>query len=261
MKEEQKYHVAFFAGGETRDNLFNIFTGSFIKFLSQLFEENFTLVKDIYFRLPMFNVIWALNNAQKPIENPGKDKIITSAFKQLVCERNNSSDILIILSSSSGGIVAAQTACYLAQENIRNRYYLNSFHVAIGTSLISKKSDLFQKLLEYQSKGIIGKIIFDDIHDKEDSVNGVGGQSRGEAWSNAFGLMFPYFSKRFTRPSFLNTDYEKGHFHRRRSQTVRKAKDFIEVIFIRNKIAGEKYCEKAAALIGVEDGIVQNTII
>jgi len=253
MQEEQKYNVAFFAGGETRDNLFNIFTGSFIKFLSQLFEDNFTLVKGIYFRFPMFNVIWALNNAQKPIEYPDKDKITTAAFKQLVCENNNSNDVIIILSSSSGGIVAAQTACYLARENIKNRYYLNPFHVAIGTSLISKKSDLFLKLLEYQSKGIIGKIVFDEIHDKEDSVNGVGGKSRGEAWSNAFGLMFPFFSKKFTGPSFLNTDPEKGHFHRRRSQTVRKAKDFIEIIFVQNKLAGDKYCEKAASLLKMEN--------
>jgi hypothetical protein len=253
MQEEQKYHIAFFAGGETHDNHFNVFTGSFIKFLSQLFEENFTLVKGIYFRFPMFNVIWALNNAQKPVLNPEQNKMTSAAFEQLVCEKNNSKDILIILSSSSGGIVAAQTACYLAQENIKHRYYDNPFHVAIGTSLISKKSDLFLKLLEYQSKGIIGKIVFDDLHDKEDSVNGVGGQSRGEAYSNAFGLVFPVLSKRFTGPSFLNTNHYNGHFHRRRSQTVLKAKDFIEVIFIKNKLAGNKYCNKAATLLKIEN--------
>jgi hypothetical protein len=253
MQEEQKYQVAFFAGGETRDNLFNIFTGSFIKFLSQLFEENFILVKGIYFRFPMFNVIWALNNAQKPIENPEQNKITSAAFEQLVCENNNSDDVLIILSSSSGGIVAAQTACYLAQENIKNKYYNNPFHVAIGTSLISKKSNLYLKLLEYQKKGIIGEIIFDELHDDQDSINGIGGKSRGEAWSNAFGLMFPFLSKRFKKPSFLNTDHKNGHFHRRRSQTVQKAKDFIEVIFLQNKLAGDKYCEKAAALLEMEN--------
>jgi len=260
MQEEQKYLVAFFAGGETRDNLFNIFTGSFIKFLSQLFEENFTLVKGIYFRFPMLNVIWALNNAQKPVENPEKNKITSAAFEQLACEKNNSSDILIILSSSSGGIVAAQTACYLAQENLKNSYYINPFHVAIGTSFISKKSDLFLKLLEYQRKGVIGKIIFDDLQDKEDSINGIGGQSRKEAWSNAFGLMFPFISKKFKRPSFLNTNHEKGHYHRRRSQTVQKAKDFIEVIFLKNELAGDKYSEKAAAVLRLEDKRVQNII-
>lgn len=253
MQDEQKYHVVFFAGGETRNNQFNIFTGSFIKFLSQLFEDSFSLVEDIYFRFPMFNVIWALNNAQKPLENPEQNKITSAAFRQLVCERNNSTDILIISSSSSGGIVAAQAACYLAKENLKNRYYINPFHVAIGTSLISKKSDLFIKLLEYQNKGIIGKIVFDDIHDEEDSINGIGGQSRGEAYANAFGLMFPFLSDKFRRPSFLNTDHEKGHLHRRRSQTVQKAKDFIEIIFIKNKLAGEKYSEKAAALINKEN--------
>lgn len=251
MKEEQKYKVVFFAGGETRDNLFNIFTGSFIKFLSQIFEENFNLVKGIYLRFPMLNVIWALNNAQKPIEKPELNKITSAAFKQLVFEKDKSSEILILLSSSSGGIVAAQTACYLARENSKNKYYLYPFHVAIGTSLISKKSELYLKLLEYQNKGIIGKIVFDDLHDQEDSVNGVGGESRGEAWSNAFGLVFPGLSKRFNGPSFLNTNHENGHFHRIRSQTVEKARDFIEVIFVKNRLAGTRYCEKASAVLNM----------
>jgi hypothetical protein len=252
MNEEQKYHVAFFAGGETRDNIFNTFTGSFIKLLTQIFEENFTLVKGIYFRYPMQNVIWALNNAQKPLIKPEKNKIISAAFKQLILGKTKSHDVLIILSSSSGGIVAAQTACYLAQENIKNNYYLRPFHVAIGTSLISKQSALYLKLLDYQHKGIIDKIIFDEIHDAEDSVNGVGGRSRREAYSNAFGLIFPALSKKFEGPSFLNTDHEKGHYHRRRSQTVQKAQDFIEVIFQKNKLAGNKYSERAASLLDIK---------
>ena len=252
MKKAQKHRVVFFGGGETRDNLFNVFTGSFIRFLSLIFEDNFSLIKGIYFKYPMFNVIWALNNAQKPIKKPEKDRIISAAFKQIVPRSKDSETILIILSSSSGSIVAAQTACLLAEENIEKGFFARPFHLAIGTSLISKESDLYLRLMDYQKQGIIGTIIFDELHDAEDSINGTGGRSRKEAYSNAFGLMFPFFSTRFKGPSFLNTDHDKGHYHRRRSQTVKKAIDFIEVIFIRNKLAGDNYYVKAGMVLAGE---------
>jgi hypothetical protein len=252
MKEEKDFHAVFFAGGESRDNKFNVFTGNFIRFLSNIMEENFTLIKGIYFRYPMFNVIWTLNNAQKPLKNPEKNKITSAAFKQIVNNRNKSESVLIILSSSSGSIVAAQTACYLAQENIRHNYFNKPFHVVLGTNIISKESDLYLTLLNYREKGIIGTIIFDELQDEEDSINGTGGKTRADAWANAFGLMFPIFSRKFKSPSFLNTNHEKGHFHRIRSQTVKKAVDFIEVIFIRNKLAGEFYKERAIAILKCE---------
>jgi hypothetical protein len=206
-----KYQVVFFGGGETRDNQFNVFTGSFIKFLSAIMEENFWFIKGIYFRYPMINVTWALNNAQKPLESPGKNKITSAAIRQLIPENKNNDTQLIILSSSSGSIVAAQTACYLAEENDRNNYFLNPFHLVLGTNFISKESDLFITLLKYQKMGIIGKIIFDELQDEGDSIYGAGGRSRKEAWSNAFGLILPWFSTRFKPPSFLNTHPEKGH--------------------------------------------------
>jgi hypothetical protein len=249
---KQEYRAVFFGGGETRDNLFNVFTGSFVRFLSNLMKENFTFIKGIYYRYPMLNVIWAINNAQKPVKKPEKNRIISEAFKQIVPEKRNSETILIILSSSSGSIVAAQTACYLAEENIRNRYFLKPFHLVMGTNIISKESDLYIRLLDYQKAGIIGTIIFDELHDEGDSINGTGGRSRPEAWSNAFGLIFPYLSSRFKGPSFLNTDHEKGHIHRRRSQTVKKAIDFIEVIFIENKLAGDNYRQKAVSMLAGE---------
>jgi hypothetical protein len=252
MKEAQEYQIVFFGGGETRDDLFNVFTGSFIRFLSLIFKNNFKLIKGIYYRFPVLNVIWALNNAQKPIKNPEKNRILSAAFKQIVDRTRNKETILIIISSSSGSIVAAQAACYLARESMLNKSLIRPFHLVMGTSIISKKSDLFLKLLEYQKTGIIGTIIFDELNDEEDSINGTGGRSRIEAYRNAFGLMFPFLSTRFKGPSFLNTDHEKGHIHRRRSQTVKKAVDFIEVIFIRNKLAGDNYREKAAWILNCE---------
>jgi hypothetical protein len=86
----------------------------------------------------------------------------------------------------------------------------------------------------------------------EDSINGIGGRSKREAYSNAFGLMFPSLSKKFKSPSFLNTHPEKGHHHRKRSKSIQKAKDFINVIFIRKKLAGEIYSEKAIDVLESE---------
>ena len=252
MEIKQEYRAVFFGGGETRDNLFNVFTGSFVRLLSTLMEENFSFIKGIYYRYPMLNVIWALNNAQKPLKNPEKNRITSEAFRQIVPDKRNSETILIILSSSSGSIVAAQTACYLAEENILNRYFVKPFHLVMGTNIISKESDLYLRLLDYQKAGIIGTIIFDELHDEGDSINGTGGRSRAEAWSNAFGLILPFLSARFRGPSFLNTDPEKGHLHRRRSQTIQKAIDFIEVIFIRNKLAGDYYRQKAVSVLAGE---------
>jgi hypothetical protein len=252
MEIDHGYQVVFFAGGETRDDKFNVFTGSFIRFVSGIMENNFKLIKGIYFRYPMFNVIWGLNNAQKPIKNPATNKITSSATKQLIPEKRNSSTTLIILSSSFGSIVAAQTACYFAGENMIHHYYLHPFHLVMGTTFISKESALFKKLTEYQLAGQIGEIIFDELQDEGDSVYGAGGKSRKEAWANAFGLILPWFSKKFKAPSFLNTNYLKGHLHRKRSQTVKKAVDFIEVIFIRSKLAGEYYCKKAISVLKSE---------
>jgi hypothetical protein len=252
MEINQEYRAVFFGGGETMDNRFNVFTGSFIRFMSLIMEENFSFIKGIYYRYPMFNVIWALNNAQKPLKNPEKNRITSAALKQIVSGNINSEIVLIILSSSSGSIVAAQTACYLAEENIRNNYFIKPFHLVMGTNMISKKSDLFLKLLDYQKMGVIDTIIFDELQDEGDTIYETGGRSRSEAYSNAFGLMFPFLSTRFKGPSFLNTHHKKGHLHRRRSQTVQKAIDFIKVIIIHNKLAGEYYCKKAVSVLAGE---------
>jgi hypothetical protein len=252
MEIGKDYRVVFFGGGETRDEKFNVFTGSFIRFLSLIMEDNFSFIKGIYFRFQMFNVIWGLNNAQRPLKNPEKSRIISAAIKQILPNDKRSDTILIITSSSYGSIVAAQTACLLAEENIRFQYYLRPFHVVLGTTPISIESALYLRLLEYQKRKIIGTIIFEELQDAGDSIYGTGGLSRTEAWSNALGLMLPFLSTRFKSPSFLNTHPEKGHIHRKRSQTVRKAIDFIEAIFIRNKLAGEYYLRKAVSILAAE---------
>ena len=57
--------------------------------------------------------------------------------------------------------------------------------------------------------------------------------------------MFPFLSRKYKAPSFLNTDQEKGHIHRRRSQTVKKTIDYINTILIKNRLAGEHYSDIA----------------
>jgi len=246
---KEKVKVWFFAGGESGDDKFNVFTGSFIRLMKKILDKDFEHVRGIYFKTPMMNVAWALNNAQRPINDSLKSKITGQAFRQLTSNIVSSNTQLVIVSSSSGSVVAAQTACYLAEMNREKKYYNNPFHLALGASMISKESELYKHLLEHQQNGIIGKIIFDELQDTGDSSTGVGSTTRAKAWSNAFGLMFPYFSSKFNKPSFLNTHPEKGHLHRRRSQTVQKAIDFIDIMLIKNNIAGDYYREKAIAVI------------
>jgi hypothetical protein len=200
----------------------------------------------------MENVIWALNNAQRPINASRKSKLTDRAFRQLTSNGVSPDTQLIIVSSSSGSVVAAQTTCLLAEMNMEKQLFSKPFHLALGASMISKESDLYKHLIELQQKGNIGKIIFDELQDEGDSSTGVGSTTRSKAWSNAFGLMFPYFSAKFRRPSFLNTHPEKGHLHRRRSKTVQKAIDFIDVLLIKHKLAGDYYQHKARMVLNKE---------
>lgn len=253
---DDNYMVLFFAGGETRDDKFNVFTGSFIRLMKKIFGNNFDFIRGIYYKSALMNVIWALNNAQQPLANPDQEKIVSSAFNQIVSYGLSPEAQLIITSSSFGSIVAAQTACYLAEKSRNNIYFRNPFHIVLGASMISSESDLFRQLIHYQKDGIIGSIIHDEIQDMEDNSRGVGGLSRFEAYRNAFGLLFPWLSGKFSGPSFLNTDAEKGHIHRRRSQTVQKAIDYIYLIFIKNKLAGDRYRAKAVTVVENEIGAV-----
>lgn len=246
---KNKYKVWFFAGGETRDDKFNIFTGTFIRLMKQIFEDDFEYIKGIYFKSPMMNVIWALNNAQKPIIDPQNKNIIASAFRQIIEGGLNPDTQLIIASSSSGSIIAAQTACLLAEKNINNFYFSKPFHLALGASMISTESDLFKQLIHHQREGTIGSIIHDEIQDAGDNSTGVGGTTKLEAYSNAFGLMLPLFSRKFKGPSFLNSHPKKGHVHRKRSKTVQKALDYIHVVLIKKKLAGNYYMEKANQIV------------
>jgi hypothetical protein len=246
---DNKYMIFFFAGGETHDNKFNIFTGSFIRFMEEILTKDFWFMKGVYYKSPMMNVIWALNYAQKPIINPENNRMTGAAFNQILSAHLPSETQLVIVSSSSGSVVAAQSACLLAEKNIDNKLLKKPFHIVLGASMISPDSDLYKKLLYYQQTGIIGTIIHEEIQDEGDTSFGVGGLSRLEAYKNALCLILPVFSKKINGPSFLNTHPEKGHIHRRRSQSVQKAIDYINIILIKHKLAGEHYMERAVDIV------------
>ncbi len=248
---EENYKIWFFAGGESDDDKFNLFTGSFIRLMSEILKERFSLVKGIYFSTPMMNVVWCLNNSQKPVTFPEKNRLVTAAVKQISSDLSSDTH-LILVSSSYGSAVAAQAACCLADLISRNKTSIRFFDLALGSTMVSKESELYLSLLHYQAEGRIGSIIYDDLQDEGDSSTGIGGRTRGEAWGNAFGLMCPFFSTRFSGPSFLNTHPVKGHLHRRRSHTIQKAYDFVEILMIKNKIAGEYFSNHAAMVLEEE---------
>ena len=249
MKQEDKYKVWFFAGAETRDNQFNTFTGSFIRLMKEILGEEFDYIKGVFYNSNIMNVIWALNNAQKPVMDPSDNKITSSSFNQITSNGYDRDSQLVITSSSSGSIVAAQLACYLASKNRNGEYFSKPFHVVLGASMVSHESQLFSHLLHYQKDGLIGTILHDEISDKDDNAYGVGGASRLEAYRNALGIAFPFLSTRYKGPSFLNTHPEKGHIHRKRSMTVQKALDYIDIILVKHKLAGDHHSRKAEVRI------------
>jgi len=248
----KKYMVWFFAGGESRDDKFNVFTGTFISFMKSILGNDFDLIKGIYFSMPVMNVIWALNHSQHPVRSSGRKGIPERALGQMIHDTLLPDTRLVMVSSSSGSVIAAQVACYLAMRNNDWLILREPFDIALGSTLISRDSEVFRTLVRFQKKGIIGKILYDELQDEGDNSTGIGGTSRRQAWSNALGIAFPLFSKKYNAPSFLNTNPETGHIHRRRSQTVQKALDFIQVMLVDNKLAGDFYCEKAIRFIARE---------
>jgi hypothetical protein len=217
-----------------------------------ILEDEFDFVKGIFKPSAAGNVIWALNNAQKPDPDPGRRKIYTTALHQII-DSIDPETRLTIISSSTGSVVAAQTACYLALENRKRKYLSKPFNLVLGASMISPRSDLYKQLIKYQEDGIIGTILHDEVQDEGDNCFAVGGLSRTEAYRNAFGLMLPFLSAMYTGPSFLNSNPHSGHIHRKRSNTVQKAIDYINIILIDHRLAGDHYMQKAIEVLSRED--------
>ena len=244
-----KYKVWFFAGAETRDDRFNVFTGSYIKLMKEILSEDFDHIKGVYYKYNIANVIWALNNAQQPINNPDNHPFTSASLSQIINNGHDREDQLVITASSSGSIVAAQLACYLAESNRNMELFSKPFHLVLGASMVDHRSALYRKILEYQREGLIGIILHDEVQDEGDNTRGVGGRTVAEAYRNALAVSFPFLSSRFSGPSFLNKHPENGHVHRKRSMTLKKALDYIEIILVRHKLVGEHYAVKAKELL------------
>jgi hypothetical protein len=244
-----KHRVFFFAGGDHREGEGNAFTSNFIRYLSIIFGQEFSVIRDIYHTSPLMNVIWALNRAQEPVRFPEKNRIIATSVGQIIRDSGISRSELTLVSSSYGSVVAAQAACFLAGRQMREPFLAGPFHLALGASMVSVRSGLYGKLLHYQKNGIIGKILYDDLQDDGDNSTGIGGSNRLEAYVNGLGICFPYLSPRHRGPSFLNNDPVSGHLHRVRAQSIQKAEDFVHTILIHHRLGGEEAKRKAEELL------------
>ena len=239
----------FFAGGDFKEGQRNAFTANFILYLSEVLGDRFSIIEGIYHHMPLMNVVWALNRAQEPLKAPLKNRIIASSVNQILTCPHTPDSKLTLVSSSYGSVVAAQAACYLAERELENKQLHQPFNLALGASMVSEQSGLYRKLKHYQQRGVIDKILLKELHDEGDNSNGLGGRTRLEAYSKGLGICFPFLTRKFSGPSFLNTDPVHGHLHRVRSHSIQKARDFIQTIMIDHELGGAENRKKALILL------------
>jgi hypothetical protein len=244
-----KRRIYFFAGGEYREKDNNAFTANFIRDMETILGDNFILIRDIYHERPLANVVWALNRAQKPLEDPAHDRLVARSVAQ-IDESCPPSEKPVLVSSSYGSVMAAQAACLLAGQRKREGVQAEPFDLALGASLVSKESHLYRQLLQYRDEGLIGKILYDELQDEGDNSVGIGGRNRLQGYLNALGICFPFLTRKYSGPSFLNTDPITGHIHRVRSKSIGKAHDFIRIILIDSGLGGEEGKRKAEEVVG-----------
>lgn len=240
----------FFAGGDFRKGKENAFTGNFIRYLEEILGSNYRMIRGIYDTRPLVNVVRALKIAQEPVRNPLRNRIISSAAGQILSDPDIATARFHLISSSYGSVIAAQVACHLAGMHQQEKIFSQPFNVALGASLLSKESVLYRQLVYYREAGVIGNILYDELQDEGDNSNGIGGVSRLEAYANGLGICFPFLTRKFSGPSFLNKHPVTGHLHRVRAQSVEKAKDFIRTILIDQGWGGGEAGSRAMEVIG-----------
>ncbi len=239
----------FFAGGDFKEGQGNAFTANFIHYLKEVLGHQFSIIEGIYHPMPVMNVIWALSRAQEPHKFPLQNRIISRSVDQILSCLQTPDIKLTLVSSSYGSVVAAQAACHLAEYQMASKKLSHPFNLALGASMVSEQSDLYKKLKNYQDIGLIDNILLKELHDEGDNSNGIGGRTRMEAYSNGLGICFPFLTRKFKGPSFLNTHPVDGHIHRVRSHSIQKAKDFIQTILIDHELGGKENRVKAEALL------------
>ena len=222
--------IWFFAGGEQGKGELNPFTRSFITRMKERYGSYFRVVEGIYLKSPFLNVVRGLWWAQHPHRRPERSAVLHKTLDQITGLSHSYNQELFLVASSYGSVIAAQAACLLAAGRKKSGVKPAPVHVFLGASMISKKSLLFRELKKYQEEGLIGTLIYDELQDEGDNSMGIGGTNRFLAVLNALGICFPWLTLNYKGPSFLNTDPQTGHIHRRRSKTEQKAADFIRVM-------------------------------
>lgn len=223
-------NIWFFAGGDHGKGDLNLFTGSFINFMTERYGSGFRLISGIYNRYPFLNVVWGLTHAQKPLKANTKNRILHTSCRQILSDHNRNQSGVHIVSSSYGSVVAAQVACCLARKMETGKLETIPLNVALGATMISKHSLLYKALADYHKKGFIKKLVYDELQDAGDNAMGIGGQTRFGAYLRGFGICFPFLTLKYKGPSFLNKNPKTGHLHRKRAQSVEKARDFMRVM-------------------------------
>ncbi len=246
------HRIFFFAGGDFKEEQRNAFTANFIQYLSEVLGDRFSIIEGIYHQMPVMNVVWALNRAQEPLKAPLQNQIIARSVNQILSCPHIDESKLTLVSSSFGSVVAAQAACYLAERELAEKSLIRPFNLALGASMVSEQSGLYRKLKHYQQRGVIDKILLNELQDEGDNSNGLGGRTRLEAYSKGLGICFPFLTRKFSGPSFLNTDPVHGHLHRVRSHSIQKARDFIQTIMIDHELGGAENKAKADLVLKKE---------
>jgi hypothetical protein len=244
-----EHRFFFFAGGDYREGKGNAFTANFIRYQKEILGDRFSLITGIYGTSPVGNVIWALNRAQAPLTDFDKHPLLATSISQIIDDPRIRTSKITLVSSSFGSVVAAQTACKLAELHLHDNIFSHPFDIALGASMIHPESKLYRQLQHYQNAGVIGKVLYDDLQDEGDNSNGMGGLNRMQGYRNGLGICFPFLTTKFKGPSFLNNDPVKGHLHRVRAQSMQKAKDFVKVIFVDHEMAGEDARERAFSIL------------
>jgi hypothetical protein len=226
----------------------NTFTVTISSYLEGLLGADFKIIEEPISKLAVSNVVWALFHGQQPIRNPEKNRKVSLAFNKIIADKTNQAGQINIIASSFGSVLASQVAIKLAR-HYESDPFQPEINLIFGASMVNKESALFQELKKLQQKGLINKIVYDELQDPGDNVTGMCGKSKVQAFSNTFRITFVFGGNYLGQPSILNNHPYKGHIHLQRAQSMDKGKEFVRVILIDYELAGPQVKERAMEIL------------
>jgi len=250
-QEDSLIHSFFFipGGAYYGKHSPNAFTRTYCGCMNELFGEDFTIIDKPVSKASISNVAWALSKGQKPMRKPERNKKTVIAFRSIIEALHNQTTDITIVSSSFGTALTAQVGITLADYFSQTADNQPEINLILGASMVSKESQLYQKLEELRKEGIITNIIYDELQDEGDSVTGMCGRSRVGAFARGLRMSFVIFGKYKGQPSILNNNPNTGHLHLQRAQSEEKAENFLVVTLIDYELAGQKTREKAVEML------------